>query len=187
MRIIGPAAALILAALTIAGCGSPAAPAAVTTHSPAARTSSAPAPPAPAPPSKPVPPSKPALSMNQAKAVYVKLVDPMNRDINTMTNDWSDSASVSQYHADVTALTVAVGALIHQLGLYRWPAKVQPYVTSMAQTSLVAEMRCGQETVIGHTYSAMQAIIDASQDCSEDNNQDAATIRTILGLPDLAN
>jgi hypothetical protein len=184
MKATVTAALIASAALTAAGCASTAH---VTKTAPAA--SAAPAAtqaattPSPAPTAAPTPAATARMTRKEAAAVYVAIVDPANRANDALDRDWTDRAPWSQYVADSRAYVRAARREERQLAAARWPARVQPYITSMLLTLEPAVIRCVRQQAAAGSYAAADNA-SYSQDCTAANdNTDPDTIRSMLGLP----
>ncbi len=181
-------AALAALALALAGCGSASPP--IAAQAPPA-ASSAPAAPSSAAPSSPAPSPSPAstarLTRHQAARTYTALVDPSNRALDLVNEDYTDRAPLAQFRQDSRAYVASLRTLATQLTAVRWPARVEPYARAMAATDVLADIRCAQEELAKHSYNAVEQVSLTSQDCTAADNatSNASTIRSMLNLPGL--
>jgi len=176
-------AALALAALAAAGCGSSAShPAAAhTVTSPAAAPS--PAAPSPSPTASPAPAAR--LTIRQAKRAYVAIVDPYNRDVAGLNQDYTDRAPMAQFRRDSRAEVAALRLASARLSAVRWPAAVAPYVSAMVSTDLAVSIRCVADQSRAMSYAQVDSM-GFNRACTEAQNTSSAdTIRSLLNLPSL--
>jgi hypothetical protein len=126
-RLAGPAlvgaelAGAALAAALLTGCSAPGG-----TGTPALSSAAA----APLTAATPGPP----LSIKQAGLLFVQIIGALNGAIGAFQADATDQVPLSQFRADGGALIAAVYVSERQLAAERWPAQVQPYITSMMTT-----------------------------------------------------
>jgi hypothetical protein len=175
MTAAGGLAAVI--ALTACGAGSPAAAPRVTV------TTTAQPPAAASPSASPAGPPK-RLNRKQAARAYVRIVGPWNALTDAINRDYTDAAPFSQYRADARALVRALRGVSSQFRAVRWPARVQPYVTSMLLTYIPANVRCTKAGIAAGSNSAATTVNDTNQDClAASDSTIPDTIRSMLGLP----
>ena len=72
--------------------------------------------------------------MQQAAAVYTRIVDPGNGAGGVLSSDVQDKVPFSQYQRDAALYVTAVQRQEAELRAVRWPAKIQPYITAMLLT-----------------------------------------------------
>jgi hypothetical protein len=174
------AAAIAAAAVLAAGCGHAAQHVSAPATSPAARAATVPAAAVPATP----PAAGPRLTIKQAAAAYVRIIDPANRLAAIAGSDITDAAPFSQYQADARAFIRAIRAGDRQLRAIRWPARVQPYITAMLLTFEPADIRCARAEVASGSSDAASTTGYTDQDCIDAGNSTIPdTIRTMLRLP----
>jgi hypothetical protein len=115
-------------------------------------------------------------------------VDPDNRIVSAIINDRQDAAPMSQFHADMRADIAALRVMITKLGEVRWPVRVQPYVSAMRSTDLVASIHCDQAALAATSYAQDQEIEASNSWCQEAGaTTNADTIRQLLNLPPVSN
>lgn len=161
--------------VVIAGCGSSASTPAA--HAPATSPAVTPSSVAPSP----SPTSTAKLTISQARRVYVRIVDPSNRILDAITQDYTDQVPMAQFRHDQLASIVA----LRKLAAVRWPARVGPYVRAMLSTDVVADIRCArdQEKVSGYNPDEYRPYGQACTAAQNTNNAD--TIRSLLHFPPL--
>jgi hypothetical protein len=176
-----------LAALALAGCASS------TSHPAAAHTSAVSAPnPAAAPSSAapspaPSPASTARLTKHQAARAYTAIVDPSNRALDVVNEDYTDRVPLAQFHQDERAYLATLRAIGPRLTAVRWPRRVEPYVRAMVSTDVQADIHCAQDELRAGGYNRAQQVSLTNQACTAAVNatSNPGTIRTMLGLPPL--
>ena len=124
------------------------------------------------------------LTIKQAAAVYLRIVDPGNRVVIKLNNDVGHHAPFSRVRADLLAAAGAARLIIKQFDAVRWPAKVQPWITAMAQTFEQANIRCFEEEAASRSLARYATVTKESEDCTASSNvTDPNQIRSLLGLP----
>jgi len=167
-----------LAAALLTGC-STAGGSAAPSLSPAASAASASAAPFAA-----AAPAGPPLNVKQAGRLFVQIVGALNRAIGAFQADAADQVPLTRFRADGRALIAAVQISEGRLAAARWPAQVQPYITSMMTTYEPAEIACTQAQISAGSYAAAQNAYDTNPQCADANeNEDANAIRAVLNLP----
>jgi hypothetical protein len=111
-------------------------------------------------------------------------VDPANRLIDAVNQDYTDRAPLAWFHRDQRAYIASLRVMSARLAAVRWPARVEPYVRAMVATDVQADMRCTQDELKARSYGQVDVIEYTSQDCiAAQNASNASTIRSLLGLP----
>ncbi len=124
------------------------------------------------------------MTRKEAAARYVAIIDPGNRVNDTLGTDWADRAPWARYVTDSRAYVRAMRVEVRQFRAARWPARVQPYITSMLLTFEADSIRCARREAAAGSYGAAETAYYASQACtSAEGNTDPDTIRSMLGLP----
>lgn len=132
--------------------------------------------------------SAPLLTMQQAAAVYTRIVDPGNRAGGVLSSDVQDKVPFSQYQRDAALYVTAVQRQEAELRAVRWPAKIQPYITAMLLTDTPADVQCTQSLAAAGSYTAAQVVGTASQACSTSGNASIPDeIRRMFSLPPVSN
>lgn len=179
-KIIKAVGALAVA-ITLAACGGGshrAAPAVTVTGTPAPAATAATASPSASPA------TMRRLTTKEAAKAYVRIVDPWNVITDAINRDYTDAAPFSQYRADARALVRALRGVSREFRVVRWPARVQPYVTSMLLTYIPANVRCTKAGIAAGSNSAATTVNDTNQDClAASGSTIPDTIRSMLGLP----
>ncbi len=126
------------------------------------------------------------LTISQARRAYVRIVDPYNRTVDAVNRDYTDQARIAQFRRDLSAQIASLRVMKLKLAAVRWPPRVEPYVQAMMSTDDVTTIRCDKEQLAAQSYAQVD-VISANQDCTAaQNNSNASTIRSMLGLPSLS-
>ena len=177
-------AVITLGVVLAAGCGTshPAAsPAAKATTAPASSSAAAPSPTAS---NSPTTVASAPLTVPEAAAEYVKLVDRANRISDAMSTDDSDEAPFTQFQADARADVRALRVLNRKLLAVTWPPNVEPWVRAMVTTYDVANIACDEVMAAAGSYTAVNTVDDTNASCQAGSSQtDPDEIRSLLGLP----
>ena len=140
--------------VVLTGCGAVSHPQAAATHQATAdnegTVSSSPTPSV----------SAPLLTMQQAAAVYTRIVDPGNRAGGVLSSDAQDKVPFSQYQRDAALYVTAVQRQEAELRAVRWPAKIQPYITAMLLTDTPADVQCTQSLAAAGSYTAARGMLE---------------------------
>lgn len=187
LALAAPLAVLALAACSTAGdsiiTDPPGAVPRATHQAMAAASAPAASSPSPSRSPSPVPVPTAGLTVRQARRAYVAIVHPFNRTGAVLISDFNDRVPIAQYRSDLRADAAAVRTAKARLAAVRWPARVLPYVRAMISTDLAAAIECDRALLKAHSYNRAETI-GLGQACTASDNQDyAAAIRSVLGLP----
>jgi hypothetical protein len=129
-------------------------------------------------------PQGPPLSIKQARRLFAQIEGPPDRASAAFSADAAGEPPFSQFQAAGRAFIAAVRVSQGQLSAGRWPAQVQPYITSMITTYQPAEVACTQAQISAGSYAAAQNVSGENVQCSvADQDEDVSTIREVLNLP----
>lgn len=170
-------ASATLSAVALAACGSTHAASSARTASPPVTATAA---------TSPAPSPSPAavLTIKQAAAAYIKIIDPSNRIADAVGADVTDAAPFSQFRADTLAYAKSVRVIDTKLRAVRWPATVQPWVTAMIATYDPAQIACAKAEAAALSNAAAVTVANSNQACLV-GDSDPSEIRALLKLPPL--
>jgi hypothetical protein len=124
--------------------------------------------------------------MRQARRAYIQAVDPYNRALDAVNQDYTDRVPMAQFHSSSLAEIAALHSVRSKLDSVRWPAPITPYIHAQLTTDLRADLRCARDQLSASSYSQADTI-SYNQDCTEaQNTSNADTIRSLLHLPSLS-
>jgi len=171
MRLAGTA----LAAMLIAGCSSPAAP---------APPQSAPSASAAATSAAITIPQGPPLTIKQAGRLFAQIMGPLDQAIGVFQADINNKPPFSRFVADGHAVVAAVRVSQGKFAAANWPAQVQPDITSMMTSYEPAEIACVQAQINAGSYAAALNADETNLQCGVTNQDETVSaIRAILNIP----
>ncbi|MHB8958480.1 MAG: hypothetical protein ACYDAN_02525 [Candidatus Limnocylindrales bacterium] len=185
------AAAVVIAAMVTACGGAPAltpTPAVVTPTPSAAvpsavSTAAATATPSPALSPSPTPAPTPAvLTIKQAAAAYLRIVNPYNKATAAAWKEYGKVDTLKAQRAYMAALAKAEKTFIDGLKAVAWPPEVKADVTALEKACVVLYHRA---TVASKdtTFAAFDADARSAYSASNTAADKAAIVRDDLGLP----
>lgn len=121
------------------------------------------------------------LTMQQAEAAYVRIVQPGSKLADKLASADSGTAPFSQFRSDALAYVKELRAEIGEFQAVRWPTKVGARINAMARTEFPADISCLQAMSAAGSTAASQTVGESNHDCmAADNSTIPGTIQSML-------
>ena len=121
------------------------------------------------------------LTMRQAGAAYVRIVQPGSTMADKLAGAASGTAPFSQFRTDALAYTKELRAEIGKFRAVRWPTKAEARISAMVRTDFPADISCLQAMSAAGSTAASQAVAGSDHHCMvADNSTIPGTLQSLL-------
>lgn len=121
------------------------------------------------------------LTMRQADAAYVRIVQPGSTMANKLAVASSGTAPFSKFRGDALAYVKELRAEIGKFRSVRWPTTVEARINAMIRTDFPADINCLQAMSAAGSTAASQSVANSNHDCMvADNSTIPGTLPSML-------
>jgi hypothetical protein len=121
------------------------------------------------------------LTMRQAAAAYVRIVQPGSTMADKLAVAASGTAPFSQFRTDALAYAKELRTEIGKFRAVRWPTTAQARINAMVKTDFPADIACLQAMSAAGGTAASQAVAGSDHNCMvADNSTIPGTLQSLL-------
>lgn len=121
------------------------------------------------------------LTMRQAEAAYVRIVQPGSALADKLAAASSGTGPFSQFRTDALAYVTELRKEIGKFQTVRWPANVESRINAMIRTDFPADISCLLAMAGAGSMAASQAVGGSNHDCMvADNSTIPGTLQSML-------